>query len=154
KSLSTSGSLTPSEASAMLQAAIARWADAGLSNGNLAKLQSLTVEVADLPDGQLATANSSKIVLDETADGYGWFFDTTPSDDNEFQVPVPDKELQTTDSSAANNRIDLLTVLMRQLSSQVSRGKSASLVGPAAWLMENTLGTGTRRAPSFKKTDE
>jgi uncharacterized repeat protein (TIGR01451 family) len=145
--------LSPAEASAMFQAAISRWADAGLSARTLAKLQSLSVEVADLPDGQLATANSSKIVLDETAAGYGWFFDTTPSDDNEFQVPVPDKELQTLDSSAANRHIDLLTVLMRQLGSQVSRGKTASLVGPAAWLMENTLGTGTRRAPTFKKTD-
>jgi len=149
KSLSTSGSLTPSEASAMLQAAIARWADAGLSNGNLAKLQSLSVEVADLPDGQLATANSSKITLDETAAGYGWFFDTTPSNDNEFDVPVQDKELQTTDTSAANGRIDLLTVLLRELGSQISRGKS-SLKGQQAWLMQSTLGTGTRRAPSFK----
>jgi uncharacterized repeat protein (TIGR01451 family) len=141
--------LTQSEVSAMLQAAIARWAEAGLSANNLAKLQSLSFEIADLPAGQLATASSTKITLDETAAGYGWFFDTTPSDDNEFEVPVLNKELQTTETSAADKRIDLLTVLMRQLGSQLSRGKSA-LNGPQAWLMEGTLGTGTRRAPAFK----
>jgi hypothetical protein len=134
----------------MLQAAIARWADAGLSASNVAKLQSLTVDVADLPNGQLATVNSSTITLDETGAGYGWFFDTTPGDDNEFAVPVQDKELQTIDSSAANGRIDLLTVLMRELGTQISRGKS-SLKGSQAWLMQTTLGTGTRRAPSFKR---
>ncbi|MCA1627369.1 MAG: hypothetical protein LC742_05345 [Acidobacteria bacterium] len=141
--------LTQSEASAMVQAAIARWAEAGLSAQNIARLQSLPVEIADLPAGQLATADSSKIVLDETAAGYGWFFDATPSEDNEFEVPVPDQELQTTESSAANGRVDLLTVIMRQLGSQISRGKSA-LKGPQSWLMEGTLGTGTRRAPAFK----
>jgi uncharacterized repeat protein (TIGR01451 family) len=133
----------------MLQAAISRWADSGLSASNLAKLQSVTIEIADLPAGQLATVESSKITLDETAAGYGWFFDATPSDDNEFVVPVQNKELQTTETSAADHRIDLLTVLMRQLGSQISRGKGA-LQGPAAWLMEGTLGTGERRAPVFK----
>jgi uncharacterized repeat protein (TIGR01451 family) len=141
--------LTPAEVSAMAQAAIARWAEAGLSAKNLAKLQSLPVEIADLPSGQLATATSSKITLDETAAGYGWFFDVTPSDDNEFEVPVLDKELQTTETSAADKQIDLLTVLMRQLGSQLSRSKSA-LKGPQASLMENTLDTGTRRAPAFQ----
>ena len=36
-------------------------------------------------------------------------------------------------------RVDLLTVLMRQLGSDVSRAKSV-LKGPQKWLMENTLG--------------
>jgi hypothetical protein len=62
---------------------------------------------------------------------------------------VLDKELQTTETSAADNHIDLLTVLMRQLGSQISRGKGA-LSGPPATLMENTLSPGTRRAPAFK----
>src|SRR5688572_12931832 len=141
--------LTQSEVSAMVEAAISRWAEAGLSAKSLGKLQSLSFEVADLPDGQLATATSSKITLDETAAGYGWFFDATPSDDSEFEVPVPNKEFQTTDTSSANARVDLLTVLMRQLGSQTSFGKSG-LQGPAAWLMEGTLGTGERRAPAFK----
>jgi Ca2+-binding RTX toxin-like protein len=141
--------LTPSEVSAMAQAAIARWAEAGLSAANVAKLQALSFDIADLPAGQLATATSTKITLDETAAGYGWFFDATPSDDNEFEVAVENKELQTIDTSSANARIDLLTVLMRQLGTQASFGKSG-LQGPAAWLMEGTLSTGERRAPALK----
>src|SRR6185436_14685118 len=136
----------------MLQAAIARWAEAGLSATDFAKLQSLSFEVADLPAGQLATASSSKITLDETAAGYGWFFDTTPSDDNEFEVPVWDKERQTTETSAANGRMDLLTVLMRELGSQFTPGKSG-FQGSAAWLMQGTLSAGTRRAPALKVSE-
>src|SRR4030095_5755090 len=116
---------------------------------NLFRFKLLEVEVAALPGAQLATINSSKITLDETAAGYGWFFDATPSDDNEFSVPVFDKELQTTENSAANGRMDLLTVLLRQLGTEVSFGKSG-LKGPAAWLMEGTLDTGERRAPALK----
>jgi Ca2+-binding RTX toxin-like protein len=142
-------SLTESEVSAMAQAALARWAEAGLSATEFAKLQGLTFAVANLPAGQLATANANKITLDETAAGYGWFFDATPNDDSEFEVPVKNQELQTTEQSAAQGHIDLLTVLMRQLGSQVSKGQSAQ-VGPIVWLMEGSLDTGTRRAPAFK----
>jgi hypothetical protein len=144
-------SLTESEATAMAQAALARWAEAGLSDAAYAKLQALRFEVANLPDGQLATANSSKITLDETAAGYGWFFDATPNDDSEFEVPVKNQELQTTEQSAAQGHIDLLTVLMRQLGSQVSRDPSV-LKGPLGWLMEGSLDIGTRRAPAFKQS--
>ena len=144
--------LTQAEVSAMVQAAIARWSEAGLSAKSLAKLQALTFEIADLPAGQLATATSSKITLDETAAGHGWFFDVTPSDDNEFGVLVENQELQATESSAAYGRVDLLTVLMRQLGSTVRSGK-AKLHGPEAWLLESTLEPGTRRAPAFKKSD-
>jgi uncharacterized repeat protein (TIGR01451 family) len=144
-------SLTEGEVTAMAQAAIGRWAEAGLSAASVAKLQGLTFEIADLPAGQLAVTRGSKITLDETAAGYGWFFDATPSDDNEFEVPVLNKELQTTETSAADHRIDLLTVIMRQLGSRVSQSKSAQ--GPAATLMENTLDTSTRRAPAFKVSE-
>jgi Ca2+-binding RTX toxin-like protein len=135
----------------MAQAALARWAEAGLSDTAYAKLQGLRFEVANLPDGQLATANSSKITLDETAAGYGWFFDATPSDDGEFEVPVLNKEFQTTDASAAQGRMDLLTVLMRELGSQVTKDQSV-MTGPLGWLMESSLDTGTRRAPAFRQT--
>ena len=142
-------SLTESEVSAMAQAALARWAEAGLSATEFARLQGLTFAVANLPAGQLATANANKITLDETAAGYGWFFDATPNDDSEFGVPVLNQELQTSEQSAAYGHIDLLTVLMRQLGSQVSKGQSAQ-AGPLVWLMEGSLDTGTRRAPAFK----
>jgi uncharacterized repeat protein (TIGR01451 family) len=142
-------SLTSSEVSAMVEAAITRWSENGLSAKDFARFQSFTYEVADLPEGQLATLAGNKITLDITAAGHGWFFDTTPSDDNEFDVPVPNQELQTTEYSGAHARVDLLTVLMRQLGSTLKQNQ-VKLQGPQSWLMENTLEPGTRRAPTFK----
>src|ERR1043165_6685335 len=142
-------SLTPSELSAMVQAAISRWAENGMSAKDFAKLQSLSYEIADLPEGQLATLKGNQITLDTTAAGHGWFFDNSPNGDNEFDVPVPNQELQTTEYSAAHGRVDLLTVLMREIGSTLTFSKS-QLVGPLNWLMENTLEPGTRRAPAFK----
>src|SRR6185369_10743950 len=113
--------LTQSELNSMLQAAIQRWRESDASAEDLARLLALTFEVSDLPNGQLATINGTSVKIDEDAAGYGWFFDTTPSDDNEFAVRVADKELQTTETSAADGHIDLLTVLMRELGSQINQ---------------------------------
>ncbi len=145
-------SLTPSELSAMVQAAITRWSENGLSAKDFAKLQSFTFEIADLPQGQLATLKGNQITLDTTAAGHGWFFDHSPNGDNEFDVPVSNQELQTTEYSGAHGRVDLLTVLMRQLGSTLTFDKS-KLVGPLGWLMENTIEPGTRRAPAFKMAE-
>mgnify|MGYP003292664591 CR=1 FL=1 len=123
-----------------------------MSATNIVRLQSLSVEIADLPGAQLATVSSSKITLDETAAGYGWFFDFTPNDDSEFEVPVWNKERQTTETSAANGRMDLLTALMRELGSQLNPGKSG-FHGSTAWLMQGTLDIDTRRAPAFKLSE-
>src|SRR6185503_6840748 len=123
--------------------------ESGISAKDFSKLQSFSYEVTDLPEGQLATLKGNLITLDTTAAGHGWFFDSTPSDDNEFDVPVPNQELQTTEYSDAHSRVDLLTVLMRELGSTLNLSKS-KLVGPLGWLMENTLEPGTRRAPAFK----
>jgi Ca2+-binding RTX toxin-like protein len=120
-----------------------------MSAKDFAKLQSLSYEIADLPEGQLATLKGNQITLDTTAAGHGWFFDNSPNGDNEFDVPVPNQELQTTEYSAAHGRVDLLTVLMREIGSTLTFSKS-QLVGPLNWLMENTLEPGTRRAPAFK----
>ncbi|MGH9905193.1 MAG: hypothetical protein ACRD8U_06355, partial [Pyrinomonadaceae bacterium] len=107
--------LTPSELALMAREAIVRWADAGLTASDIARMEALSVEIADLPDGQLASIDESTIKVDETASGYGWFFDSSPSDDSEFEVPVPNKEIQTTEFSSAHGRMDLLSVLLRQL---------------------------------------
>jgi len=144
-------SLTQSEVSAMAQAALTRWSEFGLSAKDFARLQSFSYDIADLPDGQLATLKDNTITLDTTAAGYGWYFDSKPTDDNEFDVPVPNQELQATEYSDAHARFDLLTVLMHELGSTLKQsGGKTKLQGPQRWLMENTLEPGTRRAPVFK----
>ncbi len=64
-----------------VHAAIERWRAAGISAEDLMRLQTITFEIADLPDGQLATANSTSVKIDETAAGYGWYLDSAPMDD-------------------------------------------------------------------------
>src|SRR6185369_13095141 len=93
--------LTPAEVEWMRQAALARWEQAGISPDDLAKLRAVTIEVTDLPGRDLAHASSTRLTIDETAAGYGWFFDQTPNQEYEFDVPVDGKEIQTTEVSSA-----------------------------------------------------
>src|SRR6185369_55800 len=83
----------------MAQAAIERWREAGIPAEDIARMQAATFEIDDLPDGQIATASSSHIKIDETGAGFGWFIDITPASDLEFDVPVSGRELQTTEFS-------------------------------------------------------
>src|SRR5262249_37899001 len=87
----------------------------GIAAEELARLQAATFEIADLPPGEIATIDGTHVKVDDTAAGYGWYFDQTPMEDSEFDVPVPDKERQTTEYSPANGKMDLLTVVMREL---------------------------------------
>jgi uncharacterized repeat protein (TIGR01451 family) len=138
--------LTPAEVAAMVQAAIERWREAGISAQDLARLQAMTFEITDLPESQLASATSTSVRLDETAAGYGWYSDSAPMEDSEFDVAVPNRELQTTDLSPAAGRMDLLTVIMRELGIAYKQGRKTVIKGLKP-LMENTLSPAVRRLP-------
>ncbi|HET6670922.1 MAG TPA: Ig-like domain-containing protein, partial [Pyrinomonadaceae bacterium] len=141
--------LSATELELMTREAIARWADFGLSAGDLARMQAISTQITDLPDGELARTNKGVIEIDDTAAGFGWYFDPTPGDDSEFAVLVPNKESQATELNAAQGHMDLITVLMRQLRVALER-KKLNLSGNQGWLMQNTLGVGTRRAPALR----
>jgi len=144
------GLQTESLISTVLPAAIERWRQSGISAEDLARLQAVTYEVADLPDGQLATTTSTHLKIDATAAEYGWYVDPTPMDDDEFDVPVPDRERQTTEHSLAHGRgVDLLTVVMRQLGAVYLQGKSG-IQGQLGPLMQNTLSPAVRRLPDSR----
>ena len=127
-------------------AALEKWRQAGISNEDLMKMQAMRFEIADLPDAQLASSNSSVIKIDETAAGYGWYVDLKPVDHEEFLVPVPGRELQVIESSVAFGRVDLLTVVMRQLGNVLDK-KEFEPGTPKAWLMQNSLSPAVRRLP-------
>jgi HYR domain/Bacterial Ig domain len=141
--------LSQAELNWMAQAAIERWRQAGISTEDLARLQALTFELADLPEGQLSSINGTQVKVDETAAGYGWFVDQTPQEDGEFLVPVPGRELQTTEYSPAHGKMDLLTVLMRELGTVYLQGnrRVPKALRP---LMEPTLSPGVRRLPDAR----
>jgi len=127
---------------------MARWQQAGISAEDLARLRGASFEFAALPNHQLASASEMHIKIDETAAGYGWFFDETPLEDSEFDVEVPDKERQTSDLSPAHGRVDLLTVLVRELGSVYLQGKDR-IPKKLRPMMETTLAPAVRRMPEF-----
>jgi hypothetical protein len=136
----------------IVQSAIQRWREGGMAEDDLSRLAKAQFEIADLPDGELAEISEAGIRIDETGAGYGWFFDSTPSDDNEFDIVVPDRELHTRQFSPARGKMDLLTVVMRELGHVYLDGKSrmSRTVRP---VMENTLPSGVRRVPTFNITE-
>lgn len=138
--------LTAGELNLMTLAAIERWRQAGISAEDLQRLQSVTFEITDLPEGQLATSDSTSVKIDETAAGYGWYSDLSPMDDSEFEVHVPGRELQTTEASPAFGRMDLLTAVVRELGVVYQQGKQ-SLPKQLQSLMEPTLSPAVRRLP-------
>ena len=74
---------------------------AGLSAGQLAKLDALRLEVADLPGLTLGQLQEGVITIDADAAGWGWFIDPTPSGDEEFALALSqDQHAATPDSPA------------------------------------------------------
>jgi hypothetical protein len=143
------GKLSQAELMWMVRAGIERWRTSAISPEDMTRLEAATFEIADLPEGQIASASGSGITIDETAAGYGWYTDQSPMEDSEFDVPVPGKELQTTEYSVAFGRMDLLTVVMRQLG-QVYKQDKQSVNKELRPLMQNTLAPAVRRLPDSR----
>ncbi len=142
--------LSQQELTFMVQAALARWRDTRISAEDMARLEAATFEIADLPTGQIAANAASHIKIDETAAGYGWYFDEGPQEDGEFQVRVPERELQATELSFAHEKMDLLTVVMRELGQVYVQGKDRlprDIRRNLRPMMEGTLSPGVRRLP-------
>ncbi|EXI89917.1 MAG: putative chitinase [Candidatus Accumulibacter regalis] len=85
-----------------------------------------------------------RITLNESAAGYGWFVDLTPSDNAEFLPTSNPFELIARPGSDAEGRMDLLTVLRHEY------GHAAGLEhsGDSHDLMASTLLPGVRRLPT------
>jgi large repetitive protein len=85
----------------------------------------LKVEITDLPTGQLAEGtitgydsngrpNSGTLTIDSTGNGQGWFIDTTPGDNSEFDQQLTETAYRAT-SGAAAGKYDLLTAILHEL---------------------------------------
>ncbi|NEQ48475.1 MAG: PKD domain-containing protein [Leptolyngbya sp. SIOISBB] len=86
----------------------------------------ITFKITNLPTGQLAEAQLTRfdanghpiagtILIDNDANGTGWFIDPTPLDNSEFRIQNSEFNLQATADSAAYGRYDLLTTLLHEL---------------------------------------
>jgi hypothetical protein len=141
--------LTPAELAPIAQEAIALLTATGLTAEQRALLNQVQYSIEDLSSSGalgLTVLNTPRVLLDATADGWGWFVDPTPADNGEFAVATAGQELQAQPGSPAFGRMDLLTVVEHELGHVL--GLDDLDPGTQAHdLMTATLGTGTRRLP-------
>ncbi|WP_334850671.1 PKD domain-containing protein [Nostoc sp.] len=85
----------------------------------------LTLQITDLPTGQLAEAqitnydtqgrpNGGTILIDDDANGIGWFIDPTPNDNSEFTTSLTDTAFRATTGDAFG-KYDLLTSILHEM---------------------------------------
>lgn len=131
------------EVEVVLDSAIAILANRlDLSADQEARLNQLTPVVIDLPGAMLGGVTGNQLLVDVNAAGYGWFIDLTPERNEDF-VTV-NGQMQANANSAAANRIDLLTVLLHELSHSLGQNHAEESENS---LLSEELGVGTRRLP-------
>jgi hypothetical protein len=85
----------------------------------------LTLQITDLPTGQLAEAqvtqfdqqgrpNGGTLLIDTDANGIGWFIDQTPWENSEFSQTLTDSAFRATTGKAAG-KYDLLTTILHEM---------------------------------------
>jgi Ca2+-binding RTX toxin-like protein len=108
--------LDPAALDAIVDQAIALWdATVGLDAADLAALEAVSFEVADLSGLILATTIEDTVWVDVNAAGYGWFVDTTPEDASEFLRRLPDGTRRAQPGSEAHGAMDLLSAVTHEL---------------------------------------
>jgi hypothetical protein len=143
-------SLSQQDLLPLVQRAIADWEAAGLDASMVQRLREVEIRIADLPGDMLGMAYRRGIVLDANAAGHGWFVDSTPWLDEEFELL--ETGLQARRDSAAAAGVDLLTVLAHELGHTLGLGDVHEMEHPDG-VMADVLGAGTRRAPAAGDVD-
>ena len=136
------GLLTQSALDLMVDAAMARWADAGASEAQLAAMRGVSITVENLGGLYLGRSGAGNVTLDDNAAGFGWFVDATPASDEEFAGEGGERIAI---DPAAATRIDLLTALIHELGHQI--GLYDEYGAGSDGVMAGTIDPGTRRLP-------
>lgn len=132
--------LTQSQLDVLMEAALVRLGDAGVSTVAINTLSTVDVRVSSLGPGLLGRSLPGSILIDVDAAGAGWYIDPSPLDDVEFKA-----DLNAVDA-AALGRVDLLTVLLHELGHQLGVADLDIMHDPDN-LMTASLPTGKRRLP-------
>jgi hypothetical protein len=89
----------------IVEEAIDRWTESLLiDESTLSLLNEVDFEIADLSGLTLGQTTGTTVLIDMNAAGYGWFVDTTPYDDSEFDEYFG--QLQANPSSPASGDMD------------------------------------------------
>jgi hypothetical protein len=137
----TSDGLVP-----LVDAAMEIFANLGLDSTQIATLEKVRIQIADLDGARLAQARGTTIMVDVDAAGYGWFLDVTPTANEEFQT-IGDDGLRALGDSAAAGHMDLLTVLLHEMGHVLGLDDHYS-DSRNGQLMNGWLGAGVRRLPT------
>ena len=93
-----------------------RWSEAlGAGDSHLAVLNSVTVQIGNLPQDRLGVTLGYDVYIDGRAAGRGWYVDLAPQDNAEFALHASASTLMASNGSAAFNRMDLLTTVMHEM---------------------------------------
>lgn len=114
------------------------------------ELADVEVQIVELPGNQLAKAGTTTnvIYLDVNAAGWGWFVDQTPLTHEEFNGTSVPGMFEASLFSTADGKIDLLTVLLHELSHLL--GHKHDHDNP---LMDPSLDPGERSLPLNENTE-
>jgi hypothetical protein len=133
---------------AAIDAAIQYWADFGLvSDEDLATLESVTFEIADLDGLLLGSTSGTHITIDINAAGYGWFIDTTLFDSSEY-TQNGNGTLVASAGSDAEGMMDLLTVVIHEMGHVLGFEHTVTDDGETV-LMASELEAGYRILPGY-----
>jgi hypothetical protein len=128
----------------LIEAAVQRWADAGATAEQTAAMRAVSFTVSDLPGHEAARSDAGLIHLDDDGGGHGWFVDTTPGEDSEFDGSGT--RLTAEAGGAADGRIDALTVILHELGHQIGLDDDYRGGGETG-LMHGYINPGERRLP-------
>ncbi len=135
--------LTQAELNAVVAAAIANWASAGLSPDKIAALHQITYDIADITSGWLGESTPGHVTIDVNADGHGWFVDPTPQNNSEFAHAASATDLLADPSADPAGHMDLLTTVMHEMGEQLGLEDKFAPTDQGS-LMYAFLGTGER----------
>jgi hypothetical protein len=132
--------VTNADLAAIKAAALAQWAATGLRAQQRTAMAATPVVSADLQSNLLAWYENGVVYIDQDAAGQGWFVDSTPGDNSEYQASG--ERLLAVDASLASGDVDLLSVLSHELGlvlgEEVADGED---------VMNDSLPVGVRRLP-------
>ena len=125
--------------------AVQIWTATGLTDDQANLLATVTFDVRDLIDGHLGAASANAIFLDINGAGYGWFVDSTPLINEEFQLI--DGQLAAIPGGSSDGQMDLLTVVLHELGHVLGLDDLSS-TSAAGSLMSENIAAGIRRLPN------